>query len=286
MNDEIITQGEIDRILIPIYQQYKNQSYADDELVLKLDNARKDILDRLIQDKLLLAEAKKLKVEVDPREIKERVDMVRNRFSSEAEFRQALASENLNLETLEKKYKDRIMIDRLIDIEVRRRVSVSPKEIWDYYNEHKAEFEKPRSAKVRSILMRTGGETSDEDAEKLANQVLGRVEEGGSFILLAREYSSGPYKESGGDMGWVEDGDLMEDLNEAVFKLEPGEISGVIKSGLGFHIFMLEEKRESRIMDFNESKNEIEELLYSSKTEEALGAWIKELKKNAYIAFR
>ncbi|OGW75038.1 MAG: hypothetical protein A2Z72_02660 [Omnitrophica bacterium RBG_13_46_9] len=285
VNDEIITQNEVDKILMPIYAHYKN-TLAGAALTEKIAEARRNVLQRLVQDKLLLTEAKKMEVKVTDEEAQARIKEIKGRFATDEEFETALAQESLLLSELEKKYRERIMIDKLVDSVIRKDISLTPNEITTYYNDNTGEFTEPQKVKLRSILIKLDKGRTDEEALELAKEVLRRLEEGGDFGLLAKEYSDGPYAGSGGDMGWVKDGELMDRINVLVFSMNAGELSGVLKTNLGFHIFKVEEKTPSRMKEFREVKHEIEQFLYSKKVNEKLGQWIEELKKDAYIAFR
>ncbi|MGB2705405.1 MAG: peptidylprolyl isomerase [Candidatus Omnitrophota bacterium] len=285
VNDEIITQGEIDRIFTPIYEQYANL-YSGQELVGKLDEAWKNVLERLIHDKLLLSEAKRRKVEVDDREVDARMDEVRQRFPNEKEFERTLVMENIVLSDLERKFRERLMMDRLIEMELRKDISVSPNEILLYYEKNKETFREPKKVKLRAILIRVNENRSEEAAIRSAKEILNRIEKGGDFVLLAEKYSEGPYAASGGDMEWVEEGELMGRIDDLVFSLDENEISGILKTNLGYHIFKVEEKKDSRAIEFHEAKKRIEQILYNKKTQEKLKKWIERLKENAYIAFK
>ncbi|NQU95423.1 MAG: peptidylprolyl isomerase [Candidatus Omnitrophica bacterium] len=285
VNDEIITQGEVDRILIPIYIQYKNL-YSGQELTEKLDEVRSNVVSRLVQDMLLLSEAKKREVVVTDEEVEQRIEEIKKNFSSEEEFERALAAEDIALGSLKKKHRERIMIDKIIDAEIRHKISVSPSELVEFYETNKEKFREPQKVKVKSILIKVSEERPEKKSLKLAKTVLRRLKEGGDFGLLAKEYSDGPYAESGGQMGWVREGELMDKLNDLVFSLDENETSGILKTKLGFHIFLVEEKEPSSTMDFNKAKPRVEQITLNKKIQDKLGQWIESLKKDAYIAFR
>ncbi len=285
VNDEIITQGEIDRIFMPIYAQYSNL-YSGQELVQKLDEAWKNVLERLIQDKLLLCEAKRMKIEVDDREVEAKLDEVRQRFPSEKEFERTLAMENIVVNDLERKFRERFMTDRLIETELRKDISVTPNEILLYYEDNKEMFREPEKIKLKTILIRLDERRAEEQAIAFAKEILARIEKGGDFERLAKEYSEGPYAASGGDMGWVEEGELMGRINDLVFSLDENQVSPILKTNLGFHIFKIDEKKPAREMEFHEAKKRIEQILYNAKTQEKIKNWVDRLKEDAYIAFK
>ncbi|MFH1594395.1 MAG: peptidylprolyl isomerase [Candidatus Omnitrophota bacterium] len=285
VNDEIITQGDIDSILMPIYWQYKDL-YSGQELASRLDEARRNVLQKMIQDKLFLTEAQKRGIEVDEKSVREKIDELKKRFSTEEDFKNALARENMMESELEKKYRERIMIDTLVEREIRRRVSVSPSEVLAYYDLHKADYLKSKEMRLRSLLIKVNETRNEERAERFAKIILRRLKEGGDFALLARRYSDGPYADVGGDMGWVREGELMKRIDELVFNMEIGEISGLLKTDLGFHIFKVEEVAPVHMREFNEVKEDIEKLLFGSKSEKNLKEWLERIKEDAYIAFR
>ena len=134
VNDEIITRGDVDRILLPIYQQYKDL-YSGSVLQDKIGEARRNVLESLIGNKLLLTEAKRNGVEVHEAQVQARIDEVRSQFETEEEFREALAQEMMVLSDLRKKFMEKIQIEQLIDMRVRKGGSVSPNEILNFYEE-------------------------------------------------------------------------------------------------------------------------------------------------------
>lgn len=285
VNNEIITQREIDRVLMPIYEQYQALYYGD-ELVKKLDEARKNVIEQLIEDRLILSEAKKLNIEVDERGVEARLADVKKRFGSKEEFEHVLSGQGLTLKDLTTRYLEQMMIRGLIDRKVGSKVTVSPVEINRYYDEHMNEFIQPEGITLRNILIRPKKDLAPEKAIDLAKEILRRIQEGGDFALLAKEYSEGPNASGGGLMGYVKKGDLLPEIESVVFNLKEGELSGIIQTSLGYHIFKVEEKRERKVLSLSEVRADVEEAVFREKVKDRLKGWIETLRKNAYIAFK
>jgi parvulin-like peptidyl-prolyl isomerase len=87
-------------------------------------------------------------------------------------------------------------------------------------------------------------------------------------------------------MGYVKRGDLMPDIEAIVFKMNEGEISGVIQTRLGYHIFRVDGKSERKIRDLPEVRRDVEDTIYREKVNARLKGWIETLKRNAYISFK
>ena len=285
VNDDVITQSEVDKILLPLYEQYRNL-YGASELAEKIGAARRGVIERLISDRILLGEAKKRKIEVGDAEIEAKVRELRNRFSSEEEFKAAMIQEGLRLNELEKRFRERLTIEKFVNSAVMGKISVSPTEILEYYKSHKPEFKNPLKVKLKAILIKISEDRPRDEALKVAQKALYRLKEGGDFGLLAKQYSDGPYSDKGGDMAWVEKGQLIARMDALVFDMQVGEISGILETELGFHLFRVEDRVEESEKSFAEEKEEIEQFLISGKRQVKLGQLVAGLKENAYIAFR
>jgi parvulin-like peptidyl-prolyl isomerase len=285
VNNEVITQREVDRMLAPIYEQCR-AVYQGVELAKKMTEARNAVINQLIEDKLILSEAKRLNIEVDAREVNARMDDVIKRLGSQERFESLLAQEGLTRKTLFEHYREQVMVKRLIDQKVGSNISISPTEINNYYKQHANEFISPEQVKVNNILIRArkGGDANK--ALEQAKEIERRIREGCDFAALAKEYSDGPNASEGGSMGFVKRGDLMPDIEAMVFRMKEGEVSGLIKTDLGYHLFKVEEKKEREIRSLAEVRRDVEDAIYKEKMRGKLKGWIESLRKNAYIAFK
>jgi len=283
VNDEIITRSEIDRLLAPIYQQYKTV-YAGDELVAKLVDARQRVIQQLIDDRLILSEAKKLNIQVEDKEVDAKIEEVATRMGSKEAFEEALRQQGITAKDLKNRYREQLIARKLIDQNVGSRIVITPVEVDQYYRNNSKQFIQPEEVKIRNILIR-----ADPDPKKaliLARSVLAQIKSGADFGELANTYSQGPNAFEGGLMGYVKKGDLLPDIEKKIFELKDGEVSELIQSSLGYHIFKLEEKRPARTLSLADAKDRIEEEIFKEKARDKIKGWVEGLKKNAYIAFK
>jgi peptidyl-prolyl cis-trans isomerase SurA len=282
VNDEIITTKDLDDASEPVLAQYRSH-LSGQELELKSKGVRKAMLDQLIDDRLVRSWASRANIIVDESEVDEMMSDVRSKFPSDEVFEKALLSQNLSFKKLRDRFRDRILLRRITDIEVRSEISVSPGQIRDYYDAHKSEFVAPDQAKVSQILIRVGPERTVEEAQELAFSIVKELD-GTSMAELARLYSEAAEAKDGGDMGWVDQGQFVERIDRTIFGLKIGEHSEPIKSQLGFHIFKVEDKKESVIRPFEQVRRKIQTLLFAKETEQKMKTWLKELRQDAYIA--
>jgi len=288
VNDEPITQSELDALLIPIYAQYRS-AYIGEEFINKVNEARTNLLNQLIEDRLVAQEAKRLEVKVTEEEVEAHINEVKRKFPSDDEFNLFLANQGITLDKLYKRYEEQIAIRKLHYYEVRQKVVVSPLEIEAYYSEHIDEFTEKEKLKVKTIMIKKkedqGGKMVDEariKIEKLVNE----VQNGASFSELAKQHSEGMNAEEGGDLGFIERGEMIPEFDKVLFNLSVGEISPILETDIGYHIFIIEAKQEKKVKTLSEIKDEIYNIIFKIKSKDRFEKWMQELKQNAYISIK
>ncbi len=285
INNEVITQGEIDRILGPVYEQYKTV-LSGEQLIKKLDDARQAVMAQLIEEKLVLSEAKKQNIEVDEKDINAKVEESKKHFPSDELFEQALADQHLSLKELKVKFKEQLMSKRLIDQKVGSKIIITPNEVVNYYNAHTQDFAQPEKIKLSNIMIKPKENVRVEKTVELVGEIARRLKAGGDFAEIAKEYSEGPGAAEGGMMGYVKRGDLMPEIEKVVFAMKEGEVSGMIRTKVGYHFFKVDEKKAPESMSLSDARRLIEETIWMSKMKEKSRGWIEDLRKHAYIAFK
>ena len=285
VNNEVITQSEIDRMLYPIYDRYKD-TYEGAVLEKKLTQASKEILDQLVEDRLILSEARKKNITVSEEEIDKKIEDLKANFSSEKEMLESLHQQNLTIKDLRNRLTDQIMINKVIDSEIRYHIQILPQEAESYYRTHIDEYTDPEQAEVSTILIRTNSDRSAEESFTLAADILNRLKEGEDFHALAKNYSEGMNAETGGDMGYVRKGQMVEDIDDAIFELEIGGFTDLVKSPLGYQIFKVYNKKKTRTVSLSEARPFIIDALYRKKAEVKFKKWMEELRENAFISIK
>jgi peptidyl-prolyl cis-trans isomerase C len=158
-----------------------------------------------------------------------------------------------------------ISISKYIETEITPRVNVTDEAMRSFYNENSEQMKRPEQAKLSHILIQTepGASSSAKgEAKAKAEGLHDRIVAGEDFATLANEFSDDPGSKSrGGDLSWVARGQTVPAFEEAAFALMPGEVSGVVETQFGYHIIMLDERRPSQTVPFEEAKPQIVEFL-------------------------
>jgi len=225
-----------------------------------------EFLNGLIERKMMLIEAQRKRIKVGLPEINTKMGALRAEYGKD--IKELLASQGVDFEKWKSDIWEGIMIERLIVLEVNRRISVAPSDVRRYYQANSQEFERPESVRVRQIVVAT---------EEEARKILDLLQTGTDFATLAREKSTAPEAEHGGDLGYFAMGEMPAEFN-VVFGLPKGGISGIVKSPYGFHVFKLEEKRRAGKMGLDEVSKGISEKLRREKEDRRYKQWLKELR--------
>lgn len=278
VNDEAMTQLDLEAAL---FDQVGTE-LADQPQDERLQAA----LQQLIEERLILQAARQAKVTLDEQIVEQRLAQARRRFESDAAFDAALLSEGLTRAMLRKRYRDQLMMQQAIDREVRAKLVVTPSEVARYFHEHPEEMQSAPRVHARHLLVRMTAERSAAEALAEAFALRRKIDDGTPFAEVARASSEGPEAAHGGDLGWIEPGHLRPELDEVLFRMEPGIVSDPIRSSVGYHLVVVEEREAVRAWAFEEVQMSVREKLLRQKFERKLGEWLAELRAKAYIVIK
>jgi peptidyl-prolyl cis-trans isomerase D len=154
---------------------------------------------------------------------------------------------------------------------VGKKIEIDPAEIDAYYNANKNLFTKREQRHARHILFKAEKDDPEElrqEKKAKAAEVLKLAKKGEDFSQLAKQYSEGPSREGGGDLGFFEKGSMVAPFDAAVFAMKPGDISDVITTRYGYHIIKLEEVKPAAVQQLQDVKEKIVQILQRKKAEE------------------
>ena len=221
-----------------------------------VDNLQRDILEQMINERLFLLEAKKdTSIRIGDDEVDMAVDQqiaqVADQFESENEFLSELSKEGMSLRQYRKKLRpeieNQLYKQRMINKKISE-ISLTQKEVLEFYDEYKDSIPiQPEAIRLSHILITFQPSKLTEDSVKaLAEAIRDSAVAGADFTDLATRYSSGPTALNGGDLGFVSSDDVVPEFGSVAFKLNPGDISGIVRTEIGYHIIKCEEIRRGR----------------------------------------
>ena len=288
VNDDVITLYELESTVEVILKRYEHNIRPEDRDRVAAD-ARKAIVGRMISDLLLRQEARRLGITVREEEVTSTIqESLRKRNMSMDDLQQALAREGSTFDKYRDSTRNDLIRMRIMQREIRQRVSVTPEEIGAYYQEHRDEYEGKLRVRLQMISLpvpaNSGPQAKAEQREK-AEAILKRIRGGEPFEALANETRKGA-EQAGGDIGYVEKGSMHPSIDEVAFSLKPGEVSGVIETPQGFAILRALERRGGGSLSVKETREDVEDRLYRMKMEKKFEEWLAERRQKAHIEIR
>jgi parvulin-like peptidyl-prolyl isomerase len=268
VNNEIITQKDLNDFLNFIRMQYSRELNGK-ALEEKVNSVKQDLLQRLIEDRIMLQQAKAEKITIEPARIKAKINEIKKRYALESDFERDLAKQGLVQADLENKIREQMLTFSIVEQKVRSKVTIRPEEVTDFYNQNKRKFIKPEERLLTVIILQ------DEGAAKSLSYYL-RL--GEKLESLATRYAF-----TADTLSVSEGQTLRGEIEGAVFKLGISEVSNPVKIDGQYYIFILDEILGSRQMDLVESQEKIHAYLFDKKVQERLTNWLDELKKQSYI---
>ncbi len=244
---EIILQSDLDMRI----QQLETAG------ILTQDISKYDVLNQMIESKIIIQKAKKEEYEVDEFEARNLADKelkrVSAQFPSEIEFKKELKKQGLSILDLKDYYVQMIIEQRLkekiIQSEIKQKVHITEAEIEDYYMQNNEEIPvRPAMDKIGMIMVNIKpSKGTKEKALIEINNIKNRLNDGEDFAEIAKIESNCPSAGNGGDLGFFGRGMMVKPFEDAAFALQLGGISEVVETSFGFHIIKMEEKEGDEI---------------------------------------
>ncbi|HEX8153403.1 MAG TPA: peptidyl-prolyl cis-trans isomerase [Thermoanaerobaculia bacterium] len=286
VGDRIITRTQ--------YEKRLRESYADiDNTVAPADRdarkaaARAGLLDEMIGELLLKDRADRLGINVSADEIKEAVNRLKQQYgmTTDEQFQKSLAESGMTRADMESRLRDSIITSKVFARELRGRQDLSDAELRERYNREKEQYRLPERAKLREIvILKPSDESKLEEARTRATEVAAAARlANADFAKLATTMSESGTKEQGGSMGEVAKGELLPDLDKAVFNANAGTVVGPIESRAAWHIMKIEERLPSEVPGFDTVKERLRREANDETFQRDLKAYIDGLRKEAFI---
>jgi peptidyl-prolyl cis-trans isomerase SurA len=282
VNAEVITWSELYKAMEfdaspavkALSEQERSKIFKQNETIF---------LENLIDMRLLLQEAKKASINANDDEVNKTMAAIRGKYAmTDAAFADALIKEGFTMEAYKKKLSEQIIINRLIDFEVRNKVVVTEADVNAYLTKNKEMTTGDEGYRISHILIRKSDDPGQ--SEEKARAIYESIKAGEKFADAARKSSDDPSSKAGGDLGFVNKSDLSKEFIAALSRLKPGEVSEPFKTDKGMHIVLLESARIYN--NPAELKQAVKDKLIAGKFERDYKAWIKGLRQRSYVEIK
>ncbi|MDD5622586.1 MAG: peptidylprolyl isomerase [Actinomycetota bacterium] len=287
-----VNQKEVDIYMNFLKTQDSSGELPTDEEGLKSLEA--NIIDSLIVMKLLENYAGENDIEVASEEIDEQMQTASANYSSEEDFENDLKSMGISKKFLEDYLRSQLFSNKIYNT-VTADASVTDAEVRQYYDDNKStQFLVPARMETSHILAMfpwivDGSEETEvgrDEALSKIKTVQEKLNEGEDFADLAQQYSDDTTSaENGGKLGFISEGQMVDEFDKALFALDVGEVSGIVETEYGFHIIKATGYEEEHIQKFSEVKEAIDTYLLNLQKMEMWEDFIYSLIEKADIKY-
>ena len=255
----------------------------------RTQEALRKVLDRLVEEKLVDQEVKKVGLKLTGKEVEAAVEEVKqkNRLSQK-EFEQALAAEGLSLEGFKKQLEKQVLRMKMVGLMMKTEAKPGEKELQEFFQKNISRYQGADTYRPAHILFYLPKEASPEDVQairKKCQSVLEKIKKGEDFGEMAVLYSEDTSAKDRGDLGFFKKGELIPAFEREALRLKVGEVSGVVRTDFGFHIIKLLD-RKGGIPSFEEVRTRVEADYLESQMEKSLKQVISTLKEKAVIEIK
>lgn len=251
---------------------------------------RAKVLDQLINDKILEQALDKSELVVEQHEIDTYIDRIlRSSRISITELEQQLLTKGTSLAEYRQHLSQQILRNKFVDRQVGRKISISERELKEYFGNHLDEFKSTTAARLAQITIPFTATTRPEDLKKLEKTAVIIAKEAQStsdFESLAKKYNGKPHIVQGGDVGVVQIKDLNPQIGNIAKQLDIGQSSGPVVTNSGIQIIKILDKAKISAKDFNSVRDQVYNKIFDIKIDEALKGYINQLKKTTQIEIK
>jgi peptidyl-prolyl cis-trans isomerase C len=284
VNGKAITQSDFERNLNRLKSNYRQRGGKLNEAV---ESQMKDqALETLINEELLYQESRKAGIQVPQAEIDRQMAMFKEQFPDDATYQTKMKELNLTGAALKQQIRKGLAIQSYLQDRVIDKIQVTEDETRQFYDNNPKMFATPETIRASHILIKV--DASADELQKMAArkqmaEIKQKLNSGADFADLARQFSEGPSKERGGDLGYFQKGQMVPPFEKAAFALKVDQVSDMVLTTYGYHLIKVTDRKPSRTVSYPEASPKISKHLKQEKVGKQVMRYIESLKRNADI---
>ena len=245
VEEDVVLESELEEQIFRVREQIQAQGAKMPPSII----LQRQVLERLIFDKVQISVANQVGIDVDEQTLGRAIESIakRNEMGLE-QFFEVLKEENFDPETFKQQIREEIMIAKLRKKEIDKRIRVTPTEINNYLRNQTVSGDDQDEYKISHILISLPVSANNDEidkARKKANEAHFQLTDGTDFNSVSINFSDSPNALDGGDLGWRKRNEIPSLFADTVSYMEVNEVSPIFTNSSGFHIIKLTDQRKS-----------------------------------------
>ena len=289
VGENVVLASEVEEKAAPLMADVTRMPDPD-KRAARASALRREVLDRLIDEELILQQAADLKLSISSEQVDSSIEEIKKQNNiDDDQLREALKGQGMSMAHYRADIKRQLLRFRVLNIAVGSRVNISDDEIKAYYERHMKGSSNTQVRASHVFIAIPDGADRAAAAEKQAQaqKVLERAKAGEDFAKLARELSDdAATRAEGGDLGFFGKDMLPKPIEELVFSMQPGEIRGPVRADRGFHVIKLVDRKIKDAKPLDDVKDDIRMQLRQKDMERQTKNYLQELRKKTLVDIR
>lgn len=286
VGDRIVTRTQYERRLRDALAEV-DQNTATADAPARKELVRKNLPNELVSELLIRDRADRLGISVTDAEVQEAVNRLKAQYNiqTDQQFNESLKASGLTRPEMEARLRETLITNKVFSRELRSREELSDPELRERYNREKDRYRLPERAVLREIVVLKPTDTMklDEARQRAADLFTAAQKPGTDFANLASTMSESGSREKGGEIGEVARGELLPELDKAVFNAAQGTIIGPIETRSAWHIVRVEQRLPSEVPAFESIKDRLRKEASEETFQRDFRAYVESLRKDAFI---
>jgi peptidyl-prolyl cis-trans isomerase SurA len=288
VNQEPITLSEVEKRIPPLKEEIMTEDRLEKQE--RIQALYRQVLEKLIEEKLIDQEVKKSGVKISTKDIEATVEEVKRRNgATQEDLEKALAAQGLTFEAYKKQIEKSLQRQKLINWSVKVDEKAGEKELREFYQKNISRYRTNETYRPGQILFVIRKGATPEEIRKTrrkCQKVLDRIKKGEDFGEMALLYSEDTSNRDHGDLGYFRKGELLPAFEREALRLKVGEVSGIVRTEIGFHIIKLLDRKGIDPLPFEEVIERVKADYYQGEMEKAFRQYLSTLKEKAVIEIK
>ena len=289
VGDSVILGSEIEEKAAPLLAEVSRLPEAS-KRAARAAALRREVLERLIDDELILQQATELKLSVTSEQVDASIEEIKRQNNiDDDQLREALRAQGMAMAAYRADLKKQLLRFRVINIAVGSRVTISDDDVKTYYDRHMKDGANTqvRASHIFVAIPENADAAVVAEKQAQAKKLLDRALAGEDFAKLAREASDDPAtRAEGGDLGYFGKDMLPKAIEEMVFAMKVGEVRGPVRADRGFHVIKLVDRKIKDPKPLDEVKDDVRMQLRQKEMERQTKSYLAELRKKTLVDIR
>ena len=289
VGENVVLASEVEEKAAPLMADVSRVTDPDKRSA-RASALRREVLERLIDDELILQQATELKLSVTSEQVDASIEEIKRQNNiDDDQLREALRAQGMSMAAYRADLKKQLLRFRVINIAVGSRVTISDDDVKTYYDRHMKDGAnvQVRASHIFIAIPENADASVVAEKQAQAKKLLDRALAGEDFAKLAREASDDPAtRAEGGDLGYFGKDMLPKAIEEMVFAMKIGEVRGPVRADRGFHVIKLVDRKIKDPKPLDEVKDDVRMQLRQKEMERQTKSYLAELRKKTLVDVR